>query len=72
MKKGSCKGGLVGLGGPKDLKIIFTLLAEVVAVYVRFTIIYIKQLSFKRLFTLFWRLAKSLIELQVSFYESFE
>ena len=40
MKK-SCKKGLVGLTGPRSLKIIFALLTEVVVVYMQFIIIYI-------------------------------
>ena len=51
---------------------IFILLAEVVAVYVRFTIIYIQYFSFKRLFALIWKLARFLVGLQVSLHESFE
>ena len=42
---------------------IFALLADVVAVYVRFIIVYIRQLSLKELFALFWRLARSLVGL---------
>ena len=71
-KKESCKKGLVGLGGPRSLKTIFALLAEVVVVYVRFTIVYIRHLSLKRLFALLWRLARSLVGLQVSLHELFE
>ena len=51
-KKESCKGGLIGPSGPRGLKMIFTLLAKVVAVYVQFTIIYIQHLSLKGLFAL--------------------
>ena len=51
---------------------LFTLLAEVVVVHVQFTIIYIRHLSFKGLFAFFWRLTRSLIRFQVSFYELFE
>ena len=51
---------------------IFALLAEVVAVHVRFTIVYIRHLSLKGSFALLWRLAKSLVGLQVSLHESFE
>ena len=51
-KKRSCKGGPVGSGSLKSLKMIFTLLAEVVAVHVRFIIIYIWHLSLKGLFAL--------------------
>ena len=51
---------------------IFALLAEVVAVYVRFTIVYIRHISLKRSFALFWRLARSLVRLQVSLHELFE
>ena len=71
-KKRSCKEGLINSSGPKSLKIIFALLAKVVAVHVQFTIIYIWHLSFKRLFMLCWRLARSLVKLYVSFYELFE
>ena len=71
-KKKSSKRGLVGPDGPRSVKIIFTLLAEVVAVYVQFTIIYIWHLSLKGLFALLWRLARFLVGLQVSLYESFE
>ena len=39
MKKKSYKEGLVGPNDPRGLKMIFTLLAEVVAVHVQFTII---------------------------------
>ena len=45
---------------------IFTLLAEVVAVYVQFTIVYIRHLGLKGSFALFWRLTRSLVRLQVS------
>ena len=51
---------------------IFALLAKVVAVYVRFTIVYIRHLSLEGSFALLWRLARSLVRLQVSFHESFE
>ena len=51
---------------------IFALLAEVVVVHVRFTIVYLQHLSLKGLFALFWRLAKSLVGLKVSLHESFE
>ena len=71
-KKESCKGSLVGPSGPRSFKIIFTLLAEVVGVYVRFIIVYIRHLSLKRLFALLWRLARFLVGLQVSLYELFE
>ena len=71
-KKKSCKKGSVGPDSPRGLKMIFTLLAEVVAVHMRFTIIYIRHLSFKGLFALLWRLARHLVRLQVSLHESFE
>ena len=71
-KKGSCKGGSVCPGGPRGLKMIFALLAEVVAVHMQFTIIYIRHLSLEGSFALLWRLARSLVGLQVSLYESFE
>ena len=71
-KKRSCKGGLVGPGSPKGLKMIFTLLAKVLAVHVQFTIIYIWHLSLKKLFALLWRLARSLVGLQISLHKSFE
>ena len=72
LKKESCKGDSVGLDDPRGIKIIFTLLAEVVAVHMQFTIIYIQHLSFKGLFALLWRLAKFLVGLQVSLHKSFE
>ena len=71
-RKEAAKEGLVGRGGPRGLKIIFTLLVEVVAVHVRFTIIYIWHFSFKGLFVLLWRLTRFLVGLQVSFHELFE
>ena len=71
-KEKSCKESLVGSGSPKNLKMIFILLAEVVAVHVQFTIIYIRYLSFKGSFALFWRLTRSLVGLQVSLHKSFE
>ena len=71
-KKKSCKWGLIGPNSPRSLKIIFTLLAEVIAVHVQFTKIYIWHLSFKMLFVLLWRLARSLVGLQVSLHELFE
>ena len=40
-KKRSYKEGAISLSGLRDLKIIFALLTEVVAVHVQFTIIYI-------------------------------
>ena len=63
IKKASYKGDLIGLGGPKSLKIIFTLLTEVIVVHVRFTIIYICYLSFEGLFALLCKLVRSLIGL---------
>ena len=51
---------------------IFALLAKVVAVHVQFTIRYIRHHSLKKSFALFWRLARSLVGLQVSLHESFE
>ena len=71
-KKGSCKESSVGPSGSRDLKIIFTLVAEVVAVHVWFTIIYIRYFSFKGLYAILWKLASSLVRLQVSLHESFE
>ena len=71
-KKTSCKRGLIGPSGLKSLKIILALLIEVVTIYVWLTKIYIWYLSFKKLFMLHWRLARSLVRLQVSFYELFE
>ena len=51
---------------------IFALLAEVVAVHVRFIIVYIWHVSFKGSFALLSRLARSLVGLQVSLHELFE
>lgn len=39
LKKHSCKGDLVAISGPRHSKIVFTLLYEVVAIYMRFTFI---------------------------------
>ena len=52
IKKKSCKEDLVGSGDLKSLKMIFILLAEVLAVYMQFTIIYIWHFSFKESFSL--------------------
>ena len=71
-KKGSCKRGSVGPGGPRSFEMIFALLAEVVAVHMRYTIIYIQHLGFKGLFALYARLAKSLVRFQVSLHKSFD
>ena len=49
---------------------IFTLLTEVIVVYMRLTIIYLWYLSLKVLFTL--RLSKSSVRLQVGFHKFFE
>ena len=68
----SCKESPVGPSGPSSFKIIFTLLTEVIAVHVQFTIIYLWYLSLKGSLALCWRLFRSLVWLQVGFYELFE
>ena len=52
-KQKSYKKSLVGFDGPNCLKIIFALLIELVAVYGRFSIIYIWHFGFKGLLTLY-------------------
>ena len=69
MEKKSCKKSLVGSGGPSSLKLIFSLLKKVIAVYMQLTIIHLWYLSFKRLLALCRKLSRSLNCFQVSFHE---
>ena len=71
-EKKSCKRSPVGPGGPGSLKVIFALLTEGIAVHMRLIIIYLWYFSLKGLFALCWQLSRSLVQLQVSFYEFFE
>lgn len=52
IRKKHCKRVLIGSGGSSSLKIVFILLAEVVAFYIKFIIIYIWNLDLKRLLVL--------------------
>ena len=71
-KKKSCKGSPVGPSGPSSLKIVFALLAEVVAVHMQLTIVYLRHLSLKELLALRGRLFGSLVQLQIDLHELFE
>ena len=57
----SCKGSLIGPGGPSGLKIVFVLLTEVILVYMRLTIIHLWYLSLERSLALRWRMSRSLV-----------
>lgn len=52
VKKKSCQSDLIGFGGPSSLKIIFALPTKMVVIHMHFIIIYIWNLSFKKLFAL--------------------
>ena len=51
MEKQSSKWDAIESAGPSGLEMVFTLLAEVVAVHVGVSIIEVRELSFERLFT---------------------
>ena len=46
----SRKRNAIGSAGPNSLKVVFTLLAEAVAIYMRVSIIEVEESSFERLF----------------------
>ena len=71
-KKKNCKQSLFNPNYPSNLKMVFILLTKLVAVFVQFSIIHIRHLSFKQLFILCWKPAKFLVRLQVSLHELLE
>ena len=68
----NCKESPVGSSGLSVLKMVFALLTEMIAVYMRLTIIHLRYFSLERSLALRWRLFKSLIRLYVGLYEFFE
>lgn len=60
LKEGCDKKNLVKTLSSSDGKAIFTLLTEVIAFYIKFTIIHVWQLSFQGLILRFFRIGESL------------